>query len=102
MPATNPVSELSFSALKQVKAYLRSTTGEARLNHLTLLQVRKDMAGCTDLFEAANLFVGDNQRCKHLFEKFLEYDLPMKSVFAPELTQIVQNDNKITVMKGCR
>ena len=36
MPATNAVSERSFSALKRVKTYLRSTTGEGRLNHLML------------------------------------------------------------------
>ena len=29
MPATNAISERSFSALKRVKTYLRSTTGEA-------------------------------------------------------------------------
>ena len=34
MPATNAVSERSFSTLKRVKTYLRSTTGEGRLNHL--------------------------------------------------------------------
>ena len=39
MPATNAVSERFFSASKQVKTYLRSTTGEGRLNHLTLLRV---------------------------------------------------------------
>ena len=39
MPATNAVSERSFSALKRVKTYLRSTTGKGRLNHLMLLHV---------------------------------------------------------------
>ena len=41
MPATNAVSERSFSALKRVKTYLRSNTGEVRLNHLMLLHVHK-------------------------------------------------------------
>ena len=42
MPATNAVSsERSFSALKRVKTYLHSTTGEDRLNHLMLLHVHK-------------------------------------------------------------
>ena len=40
-PATNAVSECSFSALKRVKTYLRSTTGEGRLNHLMLLRVHR-------------------------------------------------------------
>ena len=35
MPANNAVSERSFSALKRVKTYLRTTTGDSRLTHLT-------------------------------------------------------------------
>ena len=42
MPATNAVSERSFSALKRVKAYQRSITGEGRLNHLMLLHVHME------------------------------------------------------------
>ena len=34
MPPTNAVGERSFSALKRVKTYLRSTMGDSRLNHL--------------------------------------------------------------------
>ena len=34
MPATNAMSEWSYSALKRVKTYLLATTGDARLNHL--------------------------------------------------------------------
>ena len=60
MPATNAVSERSFSALKRVKTYLRSTTGEARLNHLMLLHVHKELADGIDMVEVANLFVGRN------------------------------------------
>ena len=41
MPATNAASERSFSALKRVKAYLRATTGDARLNYLTMLHVHR-------------------------------------------------------------
>ena len=42
MPVTNAVSERSFSALNWVKTYLRSTTGDSRLNHLMMLHVHKD------------------------------------------------------------
>ena len=59
MPATNAVSERSFSALKRVKTYLRSTMGESRLNHFMLLHVHKELAD-----------VEDNQRRKQLFGKF--------------------------------
>ena len=70
MPATNAVSEHSFSTLKRVKTYLRSTTGEGSLNHLMLLHVHKELADGIDMVEVANLFVGDNQRRKQLFGKF--------------------------------
>ena len=89
MPATNVVSEYSFSALRQVKTYLRSTTGEARLNHLMLLRVYKEIADSMDIVEVAILFVGDNHQRKHLFVKFSKLDLPMKSVFASNATQTV-------------
>ena len=70
MPATNAVSERSFSALKRVKTYLCSTTGEGRLNHFMFLHVHKELADGIDILEVANFFVGDNQRRKHLFGRF--------------------------------
>ena len=87
MPATNAVSERSLSALKRVRTYLRSTTGEGRLNHLMLLHVHKELADGIDMVEVANLFVGDNQRRSNW--KFSKNDLPMKSTFASRATQTV-------------
>ena len=90
MPATNAVRGRSFAALKQVKTYLRSTTGEGRLNHLMLLHAHKELADGIDMVEVANLFVGDsNQRRKQLFGKFSKNDLPLKSTFASKATQTV-------------
>jgi predicted unusual protein kinase regulating ubiquinone biosynthesis (AarF/ABC1/UbiB family) len=45
MPSTNAVSQRSFSALKRLKTYLRSTMKQDRLNYLLLLHVHKN---CTD------------------------------------------------------
>ena len=59
MPATNAVSERSFSALKRVKMYLRSNTGDSRLNHLMMLHVHKDRADALTLVDVANDFVGE-------------------------------------------
>ena len=56
IPATNAVSERSFSALKWVKTYLRSTTGDSRLNHLMMLHVHKDRADALTLVDIANDF----------------------------------------------
>ena len=41
MPATNAISERSFSALKRVKTYLRTTMIQLRPNHLMLLHDTK-------------------------------------------------------------
>ena len=38
MPATNAQSERSFSALRRIKTYLRSTMAQQRLNNLMVLQ----------------------------------------------------------------
>ena len=85
----NAVSERSFSALKRVKTYLRSTTGEGRLNHLMLLHVRKELADGIYMEEDANSLMGDNQRCKHLFGKFSKNNLAMKSTFSSKAIQTV-------------
>ena len=42
MPATNASSERSFSALKCLKGYLRSTMTQLRLNNLLLLYVHRE------------------------------------------------------------
>ena len=42
MPATNAVSEHSFSAMRHLKIYLQSTMHQSRLNHLMLLNINKE------------------------------------------------------------
>ena len=88
MPATNAFSERSFSVLTR-ETFPRSTTGEARLNHIMLLHVHKELADGMDMVEVANLFVGDNHRRKRLFGTFSKYDLPMKSAFVSKAIQTV-------------
>ena len=43
IPVTSATAERSFSKLRQVKTYLRSTMSEARLTGLTLLAIHKDI-----------------------------------------------------------
>lgn len=57
LPATNSVSERSFSALRRVKTYLRSTMNQSRLNHLMILHVHKHLTDRLDLVKVANEFV---------------------------------------------
>ena len=42
MPATNATSERSFSVMRRLKSYLRSTMGQSRLNHIMLLNIYKE------------------------------------------------------------
>ena len=58
MPATNAVSERSFSALKRVKRYLRSATGGSILNHLMMLHVHKDRTDALTLVDVAMTSLG--------------------------------------------
>ena len=60
MPATNAISETSFSALKRVKTYLRTTMTQRRQNHLMLLHVHK--TDNIDLKEISNDFVCNENR----------------------------------------
>ena len=46
-----PISEQSFSALKRVNTYTRSTTTDIRLNHLMTLHIHQDKTGMLDLIE---------------------------------------------------
>ena len=43
MPATNATSERSFSALRRMKTYLRSTMKQERLNSIMTLHIHKDL-----------------------------------------------------------
>ena len=53
MPATNVTSERSFSALRRVKSYLRSTMSQQRMNNLMLLHVHKDLTDSLDVVGVA-------------------------------------------------
>ena len=71
MPATNATSERSFSALRRVKTYLRSSMKQSRLNHLMILHVHKEMTDSLNLVDCANDFVGSNEHRLRVFGKFM-------------------------------
>ena len=82
MPATNAVNERPFSALKRVNTYLRSTTGDSRLNHRVMLHVHKDRTDVLTLVDVANDFVGEKENRKQLCGKFSANDISNKfSIF---------------------
>ena len=76
MPATNAVSERSFSATRRIKSYLRTTMSQQRLNHLMLLHVHKSSTDQLSLVDVANDFIAGSDHRKQVFGmKFLPSDL---------------------------
>lgn len=70
MPATNATSERSFSALRRVKGYLRSTMTQQRLNNLMVLHVHKERTDSLNAVAIANELVGDSEHRLRMFGKF--------------------------------
>ena len=70
LPATNATSERTFSALRRIKTYLRSTMTQARLNQLMTMHVHKDRTDALDLNEIANEFASRNEKRKCVLGKF--------------------------------
>ena len=70
MPATNATSERSFSALKRIKSYLRSTMKQERLNSLMTIHVHKDKTDKLELRAIGNEFVAANAQRTNIFGTF--------------------------------
>ena len=75
LPATNATSERSFSAMRRVKNYLRSTMGQQQFNHLMILHVHKAITDDLDIIQIANNFITKNEHREHVFGKFSNEDL---------------------------
>ena len=56
-PATNAISERSFSAMRRIKTYLRSTMSQCPLNSVVLLHIHKDKTDNLSVVDLANQFV---------------------------------------------
>ena len=67
MPATNAISERSFSALKRVKTYLRSTTSDTRLNNIMTLRVHKDRVDMSNFNDIVSEFDGNVDSRRAIF-----------------------------------
>ena len=67
-PATNSLSERSFSALKRVKTYLRYATSSNRLNHLMILYVHQSLTDNLNLSERSQGFLDIKETRRSLFK----------------------------------
>ena len=62
MPVTVASAERSFSKLKLLKSYLRSSMSQKRLNDLTILCIEKNMLENIDVDTIINDFASRNAR----------------------------------------
>ena len=67
MPATNACSERSFSILRLIKSYLRSTMRQQCLNHLMVLNVHKEFTDKPSLINVAHEFISGSEHRKNVF-----------------------------------
>ena len=65
IPATNASSERTFSALRRIKTYLRTTMTQARLNHLMMLHIHCEETDSLDLKAVAKEFI--QRKTSHCF-----------------------------------
>ena len=65
IPATNASSERTFSALRRIKTYLRTTMTQARLNHLMMLHIHCEETDSQDLKAVAKEFI--QRKTSHCF-----------------------------------
>ncbi len=67
MPATNSTSERSFSALRRVKTYLRTTMTQQRLNNLMVLHVHKEFTESLNPMNIAQEFIAGREGRLRMF-----------------------------------
>ena len=72
MPATNAVSERSFSCLRRLKSYLRATMSQSRLNNVMVLHVHTNLTDKLSLVDIGNNFISGSSHRESLFGKFLQ------------------------------
>ena len=71
VPIASSTSEQTFSAMKRLLTYLRSTMTEKRLNNCILLHVHKDLTDQLNITDIAKEFISANSDCHRYFGSFL-------------------------------
>ena len=70
MPVTNAQSERSFSALRRLKTWLRTTTSQARLNWCMILHIHQERTDALPMLSVANEFVTRSDNRMRIFGQF--------------------------------
>ena len=67
VPVTTATGERSFSTLRRIKTYLRSTMSQKRLNNTLLLNIHKEETDNLVVADVARLFISYNERRQRFF-----------------------------------
>jgi hypothetical protein len=86
LPATSAECERSFSNLRRLKTYLRSTMGKERLNGLALMHAHRDICKKLDLEELMDGFIHTNRE---------KAAVQRQNVFASSLARTKQMAKKV-------
>ena len=72
VPISVAGSERSFSALRRLSTWLRSTMSQNRLTHLTLMHINKDYLDKVDITALMEEFVAKTRERSSVFGHFLQ------------------------------
>jgi hypothetical protein len=67
VPISTATAERSFSALRRIKTYLRSTMTQERLNNVMLLHCHKDRTDALELETINKEFMQSNEQRRNYF-----------------------------------
>ena len=70
LPVASTTSERTFSSLRRLKTYLRSTMNQNRLNNYLLLHCHKSITDTLYTVDISKKFVRANEQRKRHFEKY--------------------------------
>ena len=73
VPITSATSERTFSALRRLLTYLRSSMTEKRLNHCLLLHIHKELTDSMDLVVVAKEFIDLYDERKNTLDIFSDF-----------------------------
>ena len=70
VPMSSATAERTFSTLRRLKNYLRTTMTQIRLNNITLCYTHKDRLEIMDMVDIAQQFISCNDRRRNFFGKY--------------------------------
>jgi hypothetical protein len=73
-PASNAMGERSFSTMRRLKTWLRSSMNQCRFNNLAILQVHNERVDDLNLAEVGNEFTSKSDQRKTFLGTFSEQD----------------------------